>query len=234
MTDSFRNSCDVYWCFTRREKSCPRYLLVGGSPISRGKFPGKKIGSDMGDWGFLIEFCSIHLLSLIKGSVFTLGRSQFRPYWSHMWSSCLRLQHFLPIDQINHLQMYFYISKTPEHHLNPPHRFWKRSHSCAWVENNLRPVQTVHHPVLQLKCIGLKTISAYHKCYIINWNHCNHYQIMLIYLGVVSTIADVDSKLSIDCAEDTVPSVPLNTNILHRPSWLKIVLYLSASLLAVS
>ena len=43
---------------------------------------------------------------------------------------------------------------------------------------------------------------------------------MLIYLGVVSTIADVDSKLSIDCAEDTVPSVPLNTNILHHP-WLK-------------
>ena len=43
---------------------------------------------------------------------------------------------------------------------------------------------------------------------------------MLLYLGVVSTIADVDSKLSIDCAEDTVPSVPLNTNILHHP-WLK-------------
>ena len=39
---------------------------------------------------------------------------------------------------------------------------------------------------------------------------------MLIYLGVVSTIADVDSKLSIDCAEDTVPSVPLNTNILYH------------------
>ena len=43
---------------------------------------------------------------------------------------------------------------------------------------------------------------------------------MLLYLGVVSTIADVDSKLSIDCAEDTVPSVPLNANILHHP-WLK-------------
>ena len=32
---------------------------------------------------------------------------------------------------------------------------------------------------------------------------------MLIYLGVVSTIADVDSKLSIDRAEDSVASVTL-------------------------